>query len=29
MHIVRAVLDDISNVSQENEALLAGSSQGR
>jgi surface polysaccharide O-acyltransferase-like enzyme len=28
MHIVRAVLDDIS-VSQENEALLAGSSQGR
>src|SRR5713101_7269927 len=28
MHIVRAVLDDISNVSQENEALLAGSSQG-
>jgi hypothetical protein len=29
MHIVRTVLDNISNVSQENEALLAGSSQGR
>jgi hypothetical protein len=29
MHIVRAVLDDISNVSQENATLLAGSSQGR
>jgi len=29
MHIVRAVLDNLSNVSQENEALLAGSSQGR
>lgn len=29
MHIVRAVLDDISNVSQENEAVVAGASQGR
>jgi len=29
MHIVRAVLDNISNVSQKNEAILAGSSQGR
>jgi hypothetical protein len=29
MHIVRAVLDDISNVSQENEALLASAPQGR
>src|SRR5712691_9685913 len=29
MHIVRAVLDNISNVSQGNEAALAGSSQGR
>jgi hypothetical protein len=29
MHIVRTVLDNISNVSQENEVLLAGSSQGR
>jgi hypothetical protein len=29
MHIVRAVLDNISNVSQENEAVLAGASQGR
>jgi hypothetical protein len=29
MRIVRAVLDNISNVSQENEAILAGSSQGR
>lgn len=28
-HIVRAVLENISTVSQENEALLAGSSQGR
>src|SRR5881296_2155216 len=29
MHIVRAVLDNISNVSQENEAVLAGASRGR
>ena len=29
MHIVRAMLDNISNVSQENEAVLAGASQGR
>jgi hypothetical protein len=29
MHIVRAVLDNISKVSQENEAALAGASQGR
>jgi hypothetical protein len=29
MHIVRAVLDNISNVSQENEAALAGASRGR
>jgi len=29
MHIVRAVLDSISKVSRENEALLAGSSPGR
>jgi hypothetical protein len=29
MHIVRAVLESISSVSQENEALLAGASQGR
>jgi hypothetical protein len=29
MHIVRAVLDNISSVSQENEAALAGASQGR
>jgi len=29
MHIVRAVLDDISNVSQENEALLASAPRGR
>jgi len=29
MHVVRAVLDNISNVSQGNEAALAGSSQGR
>jgi len=29
MHIVRAVLENISSVSRENEALLAGSSQGR
>jgi hypothetical protein len=29
MHIVRAVLDSISNVSQENEAALAGASRGR
>jgi len=29
MHIVRAVLDHLSNVSQENEALLTGSSQSR
>jgi hypothetical protein len=29
MHIVRAVLENISSVSQENEALLAGASQGR
>src|SRR3989441_1811064 len=29
MHIVRAVLDNISNLSQENEAVLAGASQGR
>jgi len=29
MHIVRAVLENISSVSEENEALLAGSSQGR
>jgi hypothetical protein len=29
MHIVRTVLDNISNVSQEDEALLAGSSQSR
>ena len=29
MHIVRTVLDNISNVSQETEALLAGSPQGR
>ena len=29
MHIIRAVLENISNVSQEPEALLAGSSQGR
>jgi len=29
MHIVRAVLDNISNVSQENEAILAGASRGR
>ena len=29
MHIVRAVLDHLSNVSQENEALLTGSSRSR
>ena len=29
MHIVRAVLDSISSVSQENEAVLAGASHGR
>jgi len=29
MHIVRAVLENISSMSRENEALLAGSSQGR
>jgi hypothetical protein len=29
MHIVRAVLDNISNVSQENEAVLAGAPRGR
>ena len=29
MHIIRAVLENISSVSRENEALLAGSSQGR
>ncbi len=29
MHIIRAVLDNVSSVSQENEALLAGASQGR
>lgn len=29
MHIVRALLDNISNVSQENEAVLAGASRGR
>ena len=29
MHIVRAVLENISTVSQENEASLAGTSQGR
>ena len=29
MHIVRAVLDNVSTVSQENEALLAGTSRGR
>ena len=29
MHIVRAVLDNISNVSQENETVLAGASRGR
>jgi hypothetical protein len=29
MHIVRAVLDNISNVSQENEAAIVGASRGR
>jgi hypothetical protein len=29
MHILHAVLDKISNVSQENEAALAGASRGR
>jgi len=29
MHIVRAVLDNISNVSQENEAALGGATRGR
>ena len=29
MHIVRAVLDNISNESQENEAALVGASRGR
>jgi len=29
MHIFRAVLDNISDASQENETLLAGVSQGR
>ena len=29
MHIVRAVLENIPNVSQENEAALAASSRGR
>src|SRR6266851_901627 len=29
MHIVRAVLENISSVSQENDAVLAGTSQGR
>lgn len=29
MRIIRAVLDNISNVSQENEAVLAGASRGR
>ncbi len=29
MHIVRAVLESISSVSQENEAVLAGASHGR
>jgi hypothetical protein len=29
MHIVRAVLENISSVSRENEAVLAGASQGR
>jgi hypothetical protein len=29
MHIVRAVLDSISTVSQENEAVLAGTTRGR
>src|SRR5882724_2349286 len=29
MHIVRAVLDNLSNVSQEHETVLAGASQGR
>jgi hypothetical protein len=29
MYIVRAVLDNISNVSQENETVLAGASRGR
>ena len=29
MHIVRAVLDSLSNVSQEHDTVLAGASQGR
>jgi hypothetical protein len=29
MHLIRAVLDNVSNVSQENEAVLAGASRGR
>jgi len=29
MHIIRAVLENVSSVSQENEAVLAGASQGR
>jgi hypothetical protein len=29
MHIIRAVLENISRVGQENEALLAGATQGR
>src|SRR5437762_12575278 len=29
MHVVRAVLDSLSNVSQERDTVLAGASQGR
>jgi hypothetical protein len=29
MHIVRAVLDNISNMSQQSDAVLAGASRGR
>ena len=29
MRIIRAVVDNISNLSQENEAVLAGASRGR
>jgi hypothetical protein len=29
MHIVRAVLENLSSLSQENEAVLAGASRGR
>jgi len=29
MYVIRAVLDSISNVSRENETVLAGASQGR